>query len=239
MNPTNSDIIRATEYECRSGALTSSGVVTRRWRSSDMPTIRIPLNSRKYPGLYALVDEADYELVAAHRWRPQVRSVTVYARSIDDGSFMHRLILSPGHGEVVDHVNHDGLDNRRSNIRICTPKENSMNRRPKPHSSSRYKNVTYRHGKWIAASMMDGETYRLGHFVSEELAARVADRHCREMQGDFSLLNFPENPMTDMQLDAWIEIDFNYSQSLASLRKCKSPAAILAACAAAKGEGNE
>jgi len=172
--------------------------------------------------MFALIDDADYELVSQHSWRPQPRASTFYARSNTDGSFMHRLILRPDDGFVVDHINHDGLDNRRENIRVCTPKQNAHNMRPYVGAISRFKNVTKsKASRFTATGLIEGKTVNLGNFISEELAARVADRHHRQYHGEFAYLNFPDNPISDEFLDEWIEVDRKHAKIMyiESLRK--------------------
>jgi len=64
------------------------------------------------------------------RWRIQAKAHTSYVRATISGSIelrLHRLICCAKRGEVVDHINHSGLDNRRENIRVCTPSQNSQN----------------------------------------------------------------------------------------------------------------
>ncbi|MFX4084528.1 HNH endonuclease signature motif containing protein [Sphingobium yanoikuyae] len=85
---------------------------------------QIPLKG----GLFALVDDEDYEKVAAYKWTAlrAKRSRTVYARTTVSGktAYMHRIITGAPDGMTVDHVDGDGLNNRRSNLAICTQKEN-------------------------------------------------------------------------------------------------------------------
>src|SRR5690606_3942325 len=114
--------------------ITSPGIVRRRRRSPDMSTVRIPLRSRKYPGMSAVIDEADAPLVREHDWHVLRDHNTWYAyRYIrrEDGRLsrqaMHRLIMSPPEDMVVDHIDHDGLNNRRKNLRVCTHQQNSQN----------------------------------------------------------------------------------------------------------------
>ena len=166
-----------------------------------MRTVRIPLHSRKYPGLYALVDEADAELVNQYRWRPVVRKTTIYAYTQDrqDGKVvtiaMHRLLLGLTDSEQEgDHINHDGLDNRRANLRVATRQQNSFNRRANNGSLSRYKGVwrDKRWTKWTAQAKIAGKKYFLGRFDREEDAARAYDQFARKIYGEHAYLNFPD-----------------------------------------------
>lgn len=174
-----------------------------------MSTIRIPLNSRKYPGLYALIDEADYELVGQYRWHPKVaESGNIYAATTDRTKGqkitirMHRLIAGADSSEFVDHANMDGLDNRRDNLRIATRSENNANRpgRYKDGAlTSRYRGV-YRETDtrrntprsfWKAKCCAKNRVVLHAYFPTEIEAALAYDEAARQHQGKFARLNFP------------------------------------------------
>jgi len=107
---------------------------------------------------------------------------------------MHREMMNAPAGMLVDHRNGDNLDNRRSNLRLATPTENSCNRRKKTGGSSRYKGVTFnrRSGKWFARIRIHGKCIFLGTFESEVEAARAYDAAAKKYHGEFACLNFPE-----------------------------------------------
>jgi len=174
-----------------------------------MPTIRIPLHSRKYPGRFTLIDEEDYELVNQYRWCPNVRPHTTYAVA-SPGLRLHRLILGVSDSSIlVDHINHDGLDNRRDNLRVASTHQNIWNSRPRGGSSSRFRGVRWhpRAGRWCVANSTGGVAKDYGSFLDEVLAGHVADRVARKVYGEYAYLNFPDSPITDQELDAWIERD--------------------------------
>ena len=112
---------------------------------------KVPLIGKKGKGKHAIVDDEDYEKIAKYRWH----YTNGYAIS-DFGVRMHRFIMDPPHNLVIDHVNHNRLDNRRSNLKVCTQYENSKNRlHAKATSGNVYsnKNVT----RWYACNMIDGK----------------------------------------------------------------------------------
>lgn len=164
--------------------------------------VRVKLHSRKYPGQYALVSPEDVPLISGYRWNMSRGRSTDYAeakigpmhqrRTIQ----MHRLIMGvvdKGREVQVDHINHNGLDNRRSNLRLATHSENLRNQGPR-RPMSRYKGVKFdrRINAWIATISVDGAQKRLGPFNTEKIAARAYDVAALEHYGEFAFLNFPE-----------------------------------------------
>ena len=148
-------------------------------------------------GKYAIVDAADYEWLSQHKWLAngdEKRGFYAGRRVGRKLQLMHRLIMNAPPGTVVDHIDGNGLNNRRCNLRICTQKQNSRNSAPSRHSSSRFKGVYYckRTRKWIATIGYNGRTIHLGSFDDEIEAARAYDRKARELFGEFAYLNFPD-----------------------------------------------
>jgi hypothetical protein len=150
-------------------------------------------------GKVALVDRADLELVAEHRWYALRNRRTFYAQTslpCSDGKHttlkMHRLIL-PG-AEQIDHVNGNGLDNRRSNLRAATSLDNKRNERKRRDNTSGFKGVHWRKdlSRWRACIMVDGRTIHLGYHADRESAARAYDAAARERFGAYAAVNFPE-----------------------------------------------
>ena len=147
--------------------------------------------------MVALVDDEDFDrLVDGPSWYAETRDLQTYARrdvSLGGGrrrrDYMHRVIL-PGH-RLVDHVNGDGLDNRRANIRAASAADNVHNTRLRRDSVSGIKGVALRDGKWAARIRHDGSTRHLGRFMTLEEAGRAYDRAARELFGEFAALNFP------------------------------------------------
>ena len=96
--------------------------------------------------------------------------------------------------KLVDHRDHNGLNNRRSNLRLATPRENAQNRRAKRTCSSGYKGVNYRQkdGLFEAALRDNGKRVYLGRFQKADDAARAYDKKAKEVHGEFAYLNFAE-----------------------------------------------
>lgn len=162
-------------------------------QSSDCVTlgvVEIPLSQ----GQVALIDEADSERVLARSWHSTPGGRTLYARSPKQGGekspvLMHRIILDVPVGMVVDHIDGDGLNNVRSNLRICTHKQNIRSQRAQRRGYSRFKGVSMRGSSWFAYIQHDGETIHLGSFKDESRAARQYDRAARLLFGQFAKTN--------------------------------------------------
>ena len=157
---------------------------------------RIPLTR----GKYAIVDPEDYYTHAGYKWHVQEGTRTLYAvRQICLGKrktkaiHMHREILNAPDGIYVDHINRNGLDNRKANLRLATRRQNARNT-PKTNktTSSKYKGVSLRtrQGKWSATIFADGRNTHLGHFESQIDAAKAYDKAAKKYYGQFAVLNF-------------------------------------------------
>jgi hypothetical protein len=155
-------------------------------------------------GLVALVDDCDFESLSKFKWCASKGNSTFYAvrkeRTEGNGRTtvkMHRQILglSKGDGIYVDHRNHNGLDNRRENLRACTLSQNSCNQhiqiRPK---SSQYKGVCWdnKRNKWRALIAVNRKRIYLGWFTSEIEAAKAYDQAAVKHHGEFAYVNFPK-----------------------------------------------
>lgn len=157
-----------------------------------MGTVRIPLHSRKYPNLYAVIDEEDYELVSRYRWYPSDHSPAIYACSMPTkrGEIrMHRLILNAPDGILVDHKNGNTLDNRRCNLRLATHANNAQNGKVQSNNSSGFKGVCADGAWWRAEISVDSRRVWLGRYVSSTAAASAYDHAAREYHGEFAKTN--------------------------------------------------
>lgn len=170
-----------------------------RWRASPFAADRHSLIMKKIrlgrSGKVALVDDEDYQrAVAEGPWEVAVRGNRTYARTGRRRGrkrfYMHQLVLGVPGG---DHINHDGLDNRRENLRVATSQQNLRNMRPRPNSASRFKGVFRHYNKWQASIKINYRKFHLGTFVDETAAARAYDRAAAEHFGEFAYLNFPED----------------------------------------------
>lgn len=145
-------------------------------------------------GMFALVDAADCEGLSRHRWYATRRGRNLYAITYVRGRtvYMHRMIMKPRWGYIVHHHDHNGLNNQRYNLRVCTQRQHQASRGP-DGGASRFVGV-YRHrDKWFARIRCRGKIYYLGTFDDEIAAAKARDRKAYELHGQFAYLNFPED----------------------------------------------
>jgi hypothetical protein len=165
-------------------------------------------------GAVALIDDEDYDLISKHRWHAYISGTKGIAACTTNGIskiYMHRMICCPPPGLVVDHINGLSLDNRRSNLRVCTVTENLLNRSKDGRClSSPYKGVRRltRGPKdqpkvvWKALIGFNKKKIHLGIFKTEEEAARAYDTAAKQYFGPFARLNFPNEhqlpPLTEI-----------------------------------------
>jgi hypothetical protein len=158
---------------------------------SDPQVRRIPLGGR---GLFAIVDAADYEELSRYKWYASGHGRNIYAFCYKKGRrvCMHRMIMRAPKGRLVDHIDGNGLNNRRNNLRFCTPGQNQANQKPRG-GSSQYVGVCRLYGKWQAGINYRGKYLYLGRFDDEIEAAKTRDRKAYELHGEYAYLNFPED----------------------------------------------
>jgi len=147
---------------------------------------------RAGPGQVTLVDDEDCEWLSQWAWsRTYYKNKhTQYAYKIlprENGKYvgcvyMHRLIMDAQPGQQVDHINGDGMDNRRANLRLCDQSQNNLNSRKRANSSSRFKGVTWRKDtqKWQAQGWWHGKRHSLGSYTSEKDAADAYNQFVQE-----------------------------------------------------------
>jgi hypothetical protein len=154
-------------------------------------------------GMVALVDDEDFEMVKRYRWFALVYKDRdlVYAAVKQSGTtlLMHRLIMNPLKCFFVDHRDHNGLNNTRDNLRLCTASQNLGNQRACTSRSginthSKFKGVSfYKKSQRFLAYIKIGKKQKyLGSFNNEIDAAFAYDRKALEVFGDFAYLNFPK-----------------------------------------------
>ena len=142
-------------------------------------------------GLFVKVDNEDFNRVKDINW---TNNGSNYARNKKIG-YMHRFIIDCPVDMVVDNINHNTLDNRKSNLRICTHQENLMNQSIQNNTYSKYKGVYWNkiNKNWNSRICFQYKNINLGSFDSEVEAAKAYDKKAKELFGEFYLTNFDES----------------------------------------------
>ena len=150
-------------------------------------------------GKFAIVDEDDYEPLMLRKWQFISTGYAVSNTQISYKKgkqkikfiFMHREILQTPNGMQTDHINGNRLDNRKCNLRICTPMQNMHNRKRDTNSTSIYKGVSWNTNdkSWRAQIGINGEKIHLGCFKSEVMAAKAYNEAAIKYHKEFALLN--------------------------------------------------
>jgi len=171
---------------------------------------KINISTKTFPNTFCLLDDEDYEWAKYFKWTPDVReNITYVTRTIKKKSghqrriYLHREIMRTRFFEEVDHRNHNGLDNRRKNLKRCTKIQNQQNRikhKKEGKSGSIYKGVFYRKrrsdgkkGRCFAYITINKKRYNLGTFDNEIEAAKEYDSKALYYFCEMAILNFPAN----------------------------------------------
>lgn len=136
---------------------------------------------------YTIIDDEDYDRVSRYNWSYN----SGYARCLSRNIYLHRLILNPPNDKQIDHINHNTLDNRKNNLRICSGAENCKNTNSHKDSVSRFKGVCFdkQTKKWQSQIYINGYQVKIGRFDNEIDAARAYDDLASEHFGEFAKFN--------------------------------------------------
>ena len=170
------------------------------WYYVDMKKIKLYGNKNKE----ALIDDEDFEKINKHKWYAKKCKNTYYVTStshkegcskIDKdrniNTVMHRLILGliKDDNKYVDHIDGNGLNNQKSNLRVCTNKQNCWNRR----NYKGYLGVSKDRCLGFWRTRVGSTTY--GQYRDSKIAAMVYDKVVRSLRGGFASLNFPNESL--------------------------------------------
>lgn len=154
-------------------------------------------------GLFTIVDADDFDILSQYKWqlkKPTKGRTTYYTFCVTPSKngkrksiFMHRLLMDAKSGQLVDHINGNGLDNRKSNLRIATQSQNSANSKLPITNTSGFKGVSWckRSRKWMASIRINKLKKTLGYFTDPIVAAKAYDVAAKSHFKTFARVNFP------------------------------------------------
>ncbi len=164
---------------------------------------KILISSKKYKDLFILLDNEDYSWAIKYKWH--IRNGYAYRSIFKNNKVLnfslHREIMKPLKNEIIDHINHNKLDDRKCNLRKCNSSENNRNRTSHKNTSSNYKGVNInviknknKNYMYWSASIFNIKKFCLGSFPftpeGEIEAAKAYDLKAKEIYGEFANLNF-------------------------------------------------
>ena len=168
----------------------------------------LDISTPTYPDKFTAISPEDRERIIQFKWRYNhdgyaVRDYKKDGKKITER--MHRFIMDAPSGQHIDHINHDRLDNRRTNLRFCTNQQNQRNTRP--NKGRQFKGV-YEHskgGRWEAAINHDGTRYYLGLYDNPVHGALAYDIFARVLFKEFAAPNFENLPTLKTLVTQWAE----------------------------------
>ena len=181
-----------TTYDLKSGKAQSCGCKQR----EKLRRVKKKYNNYDMTGEYGVgyitntnepfyFDKEDYDLIKDYAWRKTAHGY-VESRNGDDFIFLHRLIMPCDKNHVVDHINHNRLDNRKENLRICTQQENIWNVKRTPGKNSKCVGVSLTPtGKWVARIKDHKKQINLGCFDNYEDAVKARKEAEIKYFGDY------------------------------------------------------
>ncbi len=152
-----------------------------------MKTIKLTQNK------VTIVDDEDFEYLSQFKWHYMgyaVRHSTSKFGLKRKSIFIHREVINAPDDMEVDHINGDKLDNRKTNLRICTHAENQRNRKIDKDNKSGYRGVSKHQNKWLVHLILNGKIVFNKTFDTPEEAALAYDEAAKKYHGRFAKLNF-------------------------------------------------
>lgn len=159
------------------------------------------ITNRKNKSFEVLIDDEDEPIFDGYHIRISCKNGKLYAQGHQRGdkssnvSLFHRVLMGPPKHMVVDHINGNTLDNRKSNLRVCTRRENLINSATKRGSSSKYKGVSWskKDNSWRVRVHSNGLNVHLRYFKCEISAAHNYNEFAKKHFGEYAKLNVVED----------------------------------------------
>lgn len=147
---------------------------------------KLYLKNKKRKDIYTLVDDDDYEKFSQYSWHLCTGGYVGRAAK-PKKILLHREIMNTPEGMFTDHINHNRLDNRKCNLRICTTSQNLANSN-KGRRGNTYKGITWhiRDKKWEVKFKSQGKYYFIGYFDTQEEAIEAYNKRAKEVLGEFA-----------------------------------------------------
>jgi hypothetical protein len=153
---------------------------------------KIPLRNReKKIVAYAKVDDDDYKILSQRNWYLTDQGYAKRRQSLGHKKsmlvMMHRVIMRAEKGTLLDHKNHDRLDNRKTNLRFCTKTQNNLNRPKRRDNTSGSKNVYWSKAnqRWFIKTKVGGKEYRSPNLPSKKEAIRASKKFITKIHGEY------------------------------------------------------
>lgn len=148
-------------------------------------------------GYVALVDDDDFERLSQYKWMAHEKKTNTYARRNKSVNgkvktiIMHRFIMGAPDDMQIDHIDGNGLNNQKSNLRICTIDENLRNKGKIEGTLYKYKGLSWckTKNRYKASINFNGKKISLGRFKTQEEAALAYNKAAIELHGEFARLN--------------------------------------------------
>jgi len=146
-------------------------------------------------GVITIVDDEDYEYLNQWKWYLLKSHTNYYAirtqRPENKLLQLHRIVMKAKKGEIIDHINGNKLDNRKSNLRICTQAQNNQNRKISKLNKSGYNGVSWsiRNKKWVAQIACENKKIHIGYYIDPIDAAKAFNNAAQKYHGEFAKLN--------------------------------------------------
>lgn len=156
--------------------------------------VELPLSRN----MVTLIDDEDLELVGQYKWYAKDFSNGTYAarneyrngtKKAPSTLLLHRVLMNARKGQYVDHISRDTLDNRRSNLRVCTNSQNMWNQKIRSTNKTGYRGVSVRPNGRFAARIDANGPHNLGIFMNKEDAAKAYNEAAIKYHGEFARLN--------------------------------------------------
>jgi hypothetical protein len=156
---------------------------------------KIDISTPKYPNKFTIVDDEDFEKLNQWKWWYMNKRGKEYAISSQKTKYyMHRIITKAKKGEYVDHINGNGLDNRKKNLRICKNHQNLWNVGTRKTNTSGLKGIHLDKRielkkRWCVVFNHNYKQIWVGRFATKKEAVVAYNKKIKEMRGDFAVLN--------------------------------------------------